>query len=90
MLYVVVYDVTDDATRARVAEVLKDYGGWRIQLSAFMLEASKPEVLRVMRRVAAELGSRPGSVLFIPLCSRCRSRVIVVSGGRAEEEGRVL
>ena len=68
----VVYDITDDPTRYKIAEVLKDYGFERIQKSAFLgdLNRNRREMLLLdLRKV---LGEEVGHIQLVPVCNKCR------------------
>ncbi len=72
--WLVVYDVSADRERLRLAKVLEDYGD-RVQHSAFevRLPAGGVEELQQRIRAAAELDAGD-SVRFYPVCASCRSR----------------
>ncbi len=68
MKVLVVYDITDDNLRNRIAEILKDFGLFRIQKSAFIGELSSEErkdLERVLQR--RELGDNDKIDIF-PVC----------------------
>ena len=79
VLYLIAYDVSDDEVRERVRRLLRDWGGERIQYSAFLLEASEVEVLQLMREVRRLLGPLRGKVVAIPICERDLRRVVTVA-----------
>lgn len=80
MICLLIYDIADDALRAKVADVCLDYGLTRIQYSAFMGEISRNrqgELLQKIRRLA---GRRQANVQLFPICERdmgLRKQVIV-------------
>ncbi len=86
MLYLVVYDVVDDGVRDEVREVLKDFGGERVQYSAFLVELSRSEVQEVARRLAVLAAKTEADVRFIPLCPKDRG-VMVHFSNKACVEG---
>ncbi|MEM0017933.1 MAG: CRISPR-associated endonuclease Cas2 [Candidatus Korarchaeum sp.] len=70
MKTLVVYDISDDALRNRVAELLKDLGLARIQRSAFIGELSDQERRDLeVRMVRLGLGERDRVDIF-PICER--------------------
>jgi len=90
MRYVVIYDITDDNLRSRVAELLKDYGLERIQYSAFLglLPHRKRRSLAVdLRRLLAS-GCETDNVQFFPLCDACYRGRSAVGSSRFEEEAK--
>ena len=85
MLYVVVYDVADDEVRDRVRGLLKDWGGMRVQYSAFHLELEEPKLIELLQILERLLEGVDGQVTAIPVCERDLSRVLVV-GERLRED----
>lgn len=87
--YIVVYDVSDDKARAKLAELLQKKGLVRIQRSAFVGELSKAELKDLLRR-ARQLVSEVNDVLhIIPICRYDWSRRIII-GKPLNERGRRL
>ncbi|WP_447977325.1 CRISPR-associated endonuclease Cas2 [Candidatus Nitrospira bockiana] len=66
----VLYDIRDDSTRTRVAEVCKDYGLERIQFSAFSGSLSRNRREELFLRLEETLGDRPGKILVQPVCEK--------------------
>ncbi len=74
MRYLLIYDITDDRARTRVADLCLDYGLERIQYSAFwgdLPRTLQEELLLKIRRV---LQSKAADVRLIPLCERDLAR----------------
>jgi len=71
MLYLVVYDISADRLRARLAKVLEAFGA-RVQGSVFevRLPESKLEELRSALSAVVREGSA-GEVRVYPVCVRC-------------------
>ena len=69
--YLVIYDVTDDNLRLKVAETLKDYGLERIQYSAFMGYLRKHQLNSLIRDLKALIGDAYENVQIYPLCDTC-------------------
>lgn len=70
MRYLLIYDITDDRARTRVADLCQDYGLERIQYSAFwgdLPRTLQEELLLKIRRV---LQGKAGNVRLLPLCER--------------------
>jgi CRISPR-associated protein Cas2 len=86
----VIYDITDDNLRLRVAETLKDYGLTHIQYSAFIgaLRRSKLNSLIIdLRRL---IGDAVENVQIYPLCDVCfRRRSMVGKPKRYEMDEEV-
>lgn len=63
-----VYDISDDKTRAKVADACLDYGLDRIQYSAFFGNLNKTHRRELMKKMRRLLGRRPGKIQLFPLC----------------------
>jgi CRISPR-associated protein Cas2 len=64
-----VYDISDDAKRSKIADVCLDYGLDRIQYSAFMgwlLPGKQAELMLKLKNI---LGKKAGKVQLFPLCA---------------------
>jgi CRISPR-associated protein Cas2 len=70
MRCLVVYDISDDAKRARVADVCLDYGLDRIQYSAFLGSLSANHQEELMLKLKRTLGRKAGNIQLFPLCAR--------------------
>ena len=74
MRYLLIYDITDDRARTRVADLCLGYGLERIQFSAFwgdLPRTLQEELLLKIRRV---LQGKAAEVRLIPLCERDLAR----------------
>jgi CRISPR-associated protein Cas2 len=70
LLTFVVYDITDDRIRLKIAGVCKDYGLDHIQYSVFSgpLDATRRKDL--FARLDGTLGQNEGKVLVLPVCEK--------------------
>lgn len=66
----VLYDIPDDATRTKIAEVCKDYGLERIQFSAFSGTLTRNMREELFLRLRDTLGERAGKILLQPVCEK--------------------
>lgn len=66
----VLYDIPDDAVRAKIAEVCKDYGLERIQFSAFCGSLTRNKREELFLRLGDVLGDQPGKILLQPVCEK--------------------
>jgi CRISPR-associated protein Cas2 len=68
---IVIYDITDNGLRAKVARTLMDWGCIRIQKSAFWgnLSPNARENLRL--QLEEMMGGYEGNIQLYPLCSKC-------------------
>lgn len=70
MQCVVVYDISDDNKRIRIADACLDYGLDRIQFSAFLGDLAPTHQDELMLRVQSILGKKPGNVQLFPICEK--------------------
>jgi CRISPR-associated protein Cas2 len=78
MRCLIVYDISSNRLRAKVANMCLDYGLSRIQLSAFLGTLSRNHQDELLMKVRRWLGKEPGRVALFPLCDtdfRCRIEV---------------
>lgn len=80
MRCLVVYDISNDAARTKIADLCLDYGLSRIQYSAFVGDLSRSHQDELLQRVRRRLGRLTGHVVLLPLCEtdfRCRREVTI-------------
>lgn len=76
-----VYDITHDATRSKIADTCLDYGMQRIQFSAFLGDLSRTHQEELFRKLRKRLGKQDGKVQLFPVCERdMRLRMEVIQG----------
>ncbi|HTX75568.1 MAG TPA: CRISPR-associated endonuclease Cas2 [Terracidiphilus sp.] len=63
-----IYDIEEDRTRTRVADICLDYGLERIQFSAFFGRLNRNRRQELSLRVQAEIGDQSARVRVIPVC----------------------
>lgn len=68
MQVLLVYDISDDKARTKVADACLDYGLDRIQFSAFLGQLSRNHQEELMLRVAGIVGKKASKVTLIPIC----------------------
>ncbi len=78
MLYLVVYDVDDDAKRYRLVNFLKNMGGERIQYSAFLLETDSEGVIQLIANAKRILSGSRSRLMVLPVCSSDFRKIITV------------
>lgn len=67
MHVILMYDITDDRIRLKIADACQDYGLDRTQFSAFIGELSRSLQDELTLRVQTLLGDRPGAILLVPV-----------------------
>lgn len=63
-----VYDITNDKARGKVADACQDYGLDRIQFSAFSGQLSRNHQEELMLRIGGIVGKDTAKVTLIPIC----------------------
>lgn len=92
MKTLVVYDITDDNLRLKVAETCKNHGLSRIQKSAFIGEipsGRRKELIVALEKLMRRRGPRDKIHVFV-LCSSCYSLTRVIGSSIKEEKEEVL
>lgn len=90
MLYIVVYDVSSDEDRDRIREVLKNWGGSRIQYSAFKIRLEPAELNQLLQVLRRLLGEGKGSIMAIPVCKACEAKLIEIAAEQSSSEEQPL
>ena len=80
----IAYDISDDRTRYKVADMLKNHGS-RVQYSVFECYLTRPQ-LRVLRNRVSPLLDRDDSVRWYPLCQWCRKDIVWQGSGGIEDD----
>ena len=70
MQSLLIYDITSDRIRQRVADACLDYGLQRIQYSAFFGDLSPNRLDELMQRIARSLGAEEGKIQVFPICEK--------------------
>lgn len=89
----VIYDIVEDKTRNKIAEVCKDYGLHRIQWSAFMGMTDRNRREELMLKLKRTLGKTEGNIQMFVICEkdlRFKKEINVGSPGARHEEASVL
>jgi CRISPR-associated protein Cas2 len=70
MRYLLIYDITEDRARTKVADLCLDYGLERIQYSAFWGNLSRTLEEELLLKIGRVLRGKSADVRVIPLCER--------------------
>ncbi|MDX2078914.1 MAG: CRISPR-associated endonuclease Cas2 [bacterium] len=70
MYLIVMYDISNDRIRTKVASACEDYGLDRIQLSAFYGELTKTHQNELMHKMRRLLGKQEGKITLIPIATQ--------------------
>lgn len=79
----VVYDITDDGQRKRLATMLQTFGLARIQYSAFRGALNANDRAVLARRVSQFVKDEHDSIFIIPMCDRCTGTAEIISNSGA-------
>lgn len=66
----VIYDISEDKVRNKIAEVCKDYGLNRIQWSAFFGMTDRNRREELMLKFAKVIGNNPGDIQMYVICDK--------------------
>ena len=85
MKCLLVYDIPDDNTCTRVADICLDYGLDRIQYSSFLGDLARTHQEELMMKLAKRLGKRPGNIQLFPICETdWRQRKVILVEAKAD------
>ena len=70
----VIYDITDDNLRNKVANVLMAYGLVRVQKSAFLGKLTSEQLKDLRARIQRMIKGERANIQFYPLCPHCYIR----------------
>jgi CRISPR-associated protein Cas2 len=68
MLTWVVYDITNDRVRTKVARICKGYGLYRVQKSAFLGDINRNQIDELVLRCKEITNKDKDSVYIFPMC----------------------
>lgn len=68
MLTWIIYDITKDKTRNRVAKLCKDYGLYRVQKSAFLGDMNRNQIDELVLKCKELVNLELDSVYIFPMC----------------------
>ena len=68
MLTWVVYDISEDKVRNRVAKICKNYGLYRVQKSAFLGDLNKNQLDELALQCKEIADEKKDSVYIFPMC----------------------
>ncbi len=87
--YIVVYDVSDDKARLRLAELLQRKGLSRIQKSAFVGELTRAELKDLLRRAQEIIDLATDILHIIPVCRYDWSKRIILGKPLNEKRKKI-
>lgn len=78
MLVWVVYDITKDKPRSRVAKICKDYGLYRVQKSAFLGDMNRNQIDELILKFKELVDTESDSVYIFPMCEDDFKKVKII------------
>ena len=75
----VIYDISSDEIRTKLANRLFDYGLQRIQYSAFKGNVNAHDRGILVEELQKFIGSEKDSIYVVPLCERCARLCKIIS-----------
>ena len=88
MFYVVSYDIIDDKRRAKVADILLDFGK-RVQYSVFECELTEDYLENLVRKLE-EIVDAEDSIRIYSLCSNCMKSIRILGTGNITKDENVV
>lgn len=67
MRYLLIYDISHDGTRNKIADVCLDYGMARIQYSAFLGQLTSAHQRELLLKIRQRLGDHGANIQVFPL-----------------------
>ncbi|MGB7000907.1 MAG: CRISPR-associated endonuclease Cas2 [Halobacteriota archaeon] len=84
MLVWVIYDISDDRIRGRIAQICKGYGLYRVQKSAFLGDLNKNELDAIALECEEQI-EESDSLFVFPLCDDCFKKIKLIGEGFDKE-----
>jgi CRISPR-associated protein Cas2 len=86
MFVLISYDIPNDRRRLKVAKILLDYGGERVQRSVFECYITSRNFKSLQERLQRVYDEEEDSIRFYSLCETCQSKMILVGVAKPIEE----
>lgn len=87
MLFVLIsYDIPDDKRRLKMARLLLDCGGERVQYSVFECHITARNLQSLQARAKKILEEEEDSLRIYSLCENCRPKMKLLGVAKATEE----
>lgn len=90
MITLVIYDISDDIVRSRIAKACKQFGLSRIQKSAFLGDlpsAKRKELISRLRRI---FGNNKGNIQIFVLCRADFALREIIGNAEFEEDEEIV
>lgn len=78
MRCLLIYDISHDGTRMKVADACLDYGLERIQFSAFLGELTSTHQRELLLKIKQRLGKHGANIQLFPLDEKAWAQRIII------------
>jgi len=83
---IVVYDISNDRVRTKVADFCLDYGLDRIQFSAFVGDLARTHQEELLLKIKKQLGRHAGNVQLFAICEKdWQMRLVIEQKGKGKK-----
>jgi CRISPR-associated protein Cas2 len=86
MFVVISYDVPDNRRRLKIANLLLDFGGERVQRSVFECYITPRNLERLYQRLDKIVDEEADSIRFYTLCENCQPKAVLIGVARPSQE----
>lgn len=87
MQTLVVYDISNDRARTKIADACLDYGLERLQYSAFVGDLQRTHQEELLKKIGKRLGKKAGKVHLFTICEKdWRLKLEIVQAGQEEKD----
>lgn len=86
MRYLLIYDISHDGARLKVADACLDYGLERIQFSAFLGELTRAHQRELLLKIKKRIGKHGANIQLFPLDERAWMERQVIAQEEKEKE----
>ncbi|ADU97493.1 CRISPR-associated protein Cas2 [Thermovibrio ammonificans HB-1] len=84
MMYLITYDISNDKTRTKVADILEKFGK-RVQFSCFEVECTEKELSELFKRIDKLINKQTDHVIAYPLTKNSLKGETAICGKREEK-----
>lgn len=79
MLTLVIYDISDNHSRAGIIKKLRHFGLYRVQKSAFIGDLKSSEKIKLENGLEEFISGPKDSIYLVPICSECKELAKIYS-----------
>lgn len=86
LLVLISYDIPDNRRRLKMARMLLDFGGERVQYSVFECHITPANLKGLLERAGKILDEEADSLRIYHLCQNCRPKMVLLGVAQPTEE----